>query len=843
MLYDARKPSELIPIGVFLVALFIGNAAFGGLIELQSQAETAIQAGNWFKAAEICHDGISAAKDDFTTRAQFRMTLAVALRHTATHEAADTEADAGLDDAFASGDDEGGVHLAFLEMDDLLHCMPASPARIRALQRRVERLLVTDTQRCLWWHIKGKQAHIACSYSDAVLYLQRALDFAPEDWKSGIRDEIITSQSRAEIAPLSGAAPADLPQPLREALDRTDVSHEARALELNNLGIALHSEGLLEDAAAAFQKGEALAQELPLESSVRRHLAENHWLLLAETGSPDAPAAALRFADTTEAALRSVADARTPDAAIAAIRQFDVATPLFAAGLDAETLANRILSTRALTVTRRRAFLDHAPDVSAAYRSEVAARIRSVSADELAAASDALLDATIAAGPVPVSPPAEWRDYAARLPEKSALVVYVLHRAWENGGIGSRYTALVIQKKALPVFIPIGPASALDFATWDAAALRQAGKALWSKIPPGMETVFVCLDGGLNNIPFACITDPQTNRSLLESGSRLVFLSTPAALLHPATEKIYDNSSHFAVLSPTPPNAPAQHAEFPFTILANASLPELPGLARERSALAKHNSRWKMLPPTERALREALREALAQKVPDILHLAGHSLNAASGKSSREAANEPFLTGHRQWSDPTRALLQSVFLFPGARTALSQPPPATENDDCLFAAELASLDLRNTKLVVLSTCDSGTGLTTSGEGSLDMAMAAHWAGARDVLVAAHPVSDTDTPAFMDCFYAGLSQGNEPAVAAWDAQRESWRKLRARPFVWCALAIIGGLFTLIFTRKNRSPRIALLVILGIGATICIIVFSEDNTAETVRRIGWFRLIRSY
>jgi hypothetical protein len=98
------------------------------------------------------------------------------------------------------------------------------------------------------------------------------------------------------------------------------------------------------------------------------------------------------------------------------------------------------------------------------------------------------------------------------------------------------------------------------------------------------------------------------------------------------------------------------------------------------------------------------------------------------------------------------------------------PLYSNTDDLLFPSEIANLPLNGTRLVTLSSCDSGAGTSVSGEGLLGIRRSFSIAGAREVLVALWPVSDSATPEFMDRFYRLALASDRPAQALWQAQGE-------------------------------------------------------------------------
>ncbi|HEX8338779.1 MAG TPA: CHAT domain-containing protein, partial [Pyrinomonadaceae bacterium] len=82
-------------------------------------------------------------------------------------------------------------------------------------------------------------------------------------------------------------------------------------------------------------------------------------------------------------------------------------------------------------------------------------------------------------------------------------------------------------------------------------------------------------------------------------------------------------------------------------------------------------------------------------------------------------------------------------------------PGGGDDGVLTALEMAQLDLRGTKLVVLSACDTGVGEVRSGEGVYGLRRALTLAGAESQLMSLWPVSDRSTRDLMVGYYEGLT----------------------------------------------------------------------------------------
>ena len=108
---------------------------------------------------------------------------------------------------------------------------------------------------------------------------------------------------------------------------------------------------------------------------------------------------------------------------------------------------------------------------------------------------------------------------------------------------------------------------------------------------------------------------------------------------------------------------------------------------------------------------------------------------------------------------------------------------------LTAEELATLDLSNCELAVLSACETSVGPRRAGQGIISLQGALHAAGARTVITSLWRVDDAATRRLMELFYTGLwDEGLGKADALWQAKmalREEGFPLRD----WAAWVLTG------------------------------------------------------
>ena len=147
---------------------------------------------------------------------------------------------------------------------------------------------------------------------------------------------------------------------------------------------------------------------------------------------------------------------------------------------------------------------------------------------------------------------------------------------------------------------------------------------------------------------------------------------------------------------------------------------------------------------SERATAGAMKE---QKNPGILHIATHGF---------------FLP--RPESDKTHPMMQAGFVLAGINACLRGfSIPEKYNNGIVTAYDTATLDLRQTGLVVLSACESGLGEIEKGEGVMGLRRGFSQAGARSVIMTLWKVSDLYSNMLMKRFYENLKAGFKVADA--------------------------------------------------------------------------------
>ena len=219
----------------------------------------------------------------------------------------------------------------------------------------------------------------------------------------------------------------------------------------------------------------------------------------------------------------------------------------------------------------------------------------------------------------------------------------------------------------------------------------------------------------------------------------------------------------------------------------------LPGTKEEVINIAGllNTSNWKVQTKSDKKAGEyEFKKELETKAPGVLHIATHGFAFPD-----EAKKETKLLDMNQTStykvseDP---MVRCGLMLGGSNISWTGNPQKmieqTGDDGILTAAEVANLDLSNTKLVVLSACETGLGKIEGSEGTFGLKRGFKLAGVEQMIVSLWSVPDKETMELMTLFYSDLTETLNPVTSFEKAQKEMRNRYPTDPEKWAGFVLV-------------------------------------------------------
>ncbi len=174
----------------------------------------------------------------------------------------------------------------------------------------------------------------------------------------------------------------------------------------------------------------------------------------------------------------------------------------------------------------------------------------------------------------------------------------------------------------------------------------------------------------------------------------------------------------------------------------------------------------------------------------IMHIATHGYAFPEFDFKDTSISKNSIRYNYRWSQ--NPMVRSGLILAGGNWAWTGSDTLTklgaEENGILTALEVSQLNLRKTKLVVLSACETGLGSIEGAEGTFGLKRGFKLAGVEQMIVSLWSVPDQETMELMTLFYGDLIKTQNPISAFEKAQKEMRHKYPTEPDKWAGFVLV-------------------------------------------------------
>ena len=190
------------------------------------------------------------------------------------------------------------------------------------------------------------------------------------------------------------------------------------------------------------------------------------------------------------------------------------------------------------------------------------------------------------------------------------------------------------------------------------------------------------------------------------------------------------------------------------------------------------------------ATEEKITKMEGKESKEILHLATHGFAFPAYDFQDTTISENSLKYSYRYS--TNPMVRSGLILAGGNWAWTGSDTLTrvgaEQNGILTALEVSQLNLKKTKLVVLSACETGLGKIEGNEGTFGLKRGFKLAGVEQMIVSLWTIPDQETQELMSLFYSDLTQTKSPTLSFQTAQQAMKEKYPTSPFLWAGFVLV-------------------------------------------------------
>jgi CHAT domain-containing protein len=309
-------------------------------------------------------------------------------------------------------------------------------------------------------------------------------------------------------------------------------------------------------------------------------------------------------------------------------------------------------------------------------------------------------------------------------------------------------------------------------------------------------------DGSLWGVPFGALPDPEDEARYLLERVTVGYLTSAYELADAPAEASGSDPSNALLFGAPDFGDGGNGGKSGPVILTNAGPCALPPFEPLPGTVAEIREIEPLLVDSQvvtgiGASKSRFQQELARE-PALIHLATHGYFADQGGCG---SSSPSGASWRDGGDPVEInpLLLSGIVFAGANGAGRIGSASASG--ILTAYEVASLDLRRARLVVLSACDTGAGSRERGQEVQGLRWSFRAAGAHALVTSLWRSNDVATRKLMADFYRALGAADVTSDAFRGAEalrraqleriRDEQRLELRKPLVW-ANFVFSGVF---------------------------------------------------
>ena len=190
------------------------------------------------------------------------------------------------------------------------------------------------------------------------------------------------------------------------------------------------------------------------------------------------------------------------------------------------------------------------------------------------------------------------------------------------------------------------------------------------------------------------------------------------------------------------------------------------------------------------ATEENIMKQEGKEAKGILHISTHGYAFPEFNFNDSTINKNSLRYSYRYSQ--NPMVRSGLILTGGNWAWMGSDTLTkmgaEQNGILTALEVSQLNLRKTKLVVLSACETGLGKIEGSEGTFGLKRAFKLAGVENIIVSLWSVPDDQTMELMTIFYTDLAKTLNPVVSFAKAQKDMRNKYPYQPALWSGFVLV-------------------------------------------------------